>query len=135
MSYRDRTLVGLILIFVSIFVLYWGSPARTGISAPEPIWPLGFVGIFALGFIFFSMGVLGHQDAYTALMSGFVLYLIVGAVITLTLYITNNGIHQYSLEDAANPAFWGEAMRLSILWPLSVVQLTNFLGWEAFGWY
>ncbi len=135
MGYRDRALVGLILIFASIFILYWGSPARTGISAPDKIWPLGFVGVFALGFTLFSMGILGHEDAYTALMSGFVLYLIVGAVITLTLYITNNGIHQYSLEDAANPAFWGEAIRLSILWPLSVVQLTNFLGWEAFAWY
>ncbi|MCC7020014.1 MAG: hypothetical protein IT332_09685 [Ardenticatenales bacterium] len=134
MSYQSRAIVGLLLIFASFGILFYISPARTGISAPEDVWVYGFIGLFALGFMLFSMGILGHQDAYTAFVSGFVLYLLVGGAITLTLYITGNGIHQYSLEDAANPAFWGEAMRLSILWPLTIVQLTGFWGWEAFNW-
>lgn len=134
MSYQGRAIIGLLLLFASFGILFYGSPARTGISAPDPIWPYSFVGVFALGFTLFTMGILGHQDAYTAFVSGFVLYLLIGGVITMTLYVTNRGVLMYSLEDAANPAFWGEAMRVSILWPLTLVQLTGFFGWEAFRW-
>lgn len=129
MSYRDRALVGLMLIFISIFILYYGSPMRTGVSMPDERWAYSFLGVFTLGFTLFTMGVLGHQDAYTAFVSGFVLYLLVGGVITLTLYVTQNGIHTYTLDDAGEAAFWFEFMRLTITWPLRLVQLANLMGW------
>lgn len=131
MKYRDRTLFGFLLILVSIAVLYWGSPMRTGSSTQEPVYAYTFIGLFALGFSIFTMGVLGHEDAYTAFISGFVLYVLVGFVITLILYITNNGIHQYALEDVGSSAFWNEFGRLTITWPLRLVQLSGFLGWTA----
>lgn len=126
---RTRALSGLILILISFLLLWWGSPNRTGALQVEPAWAYGFLLCFALGFVLFSMAALGTEGAYPALLSGVVLYFIVGALVAVFVYVRGTGLSPYSLNDAGSSAFWIETLRLAALWPLALVKQLNAFGW------
>ena len=130
MNYRDRALVGLLLLLASVGVLIYGSPDRLGIDATPVGIVLGFVALFALGFIIFSMAILGTEDAYPAFLSGFVLYFIVGCLFGVFSYVSGSSLVGYSLQDVGNSAFWIEFGRFAALWPLKLVQTLQLLGWQ-----
>lgn len=128
MSFQIRILTGLILIITSVALLWYGSPAR--LLQGDTRFAYGFLMVFAIGFVLFSMGILGTQGAYPALLSGFVLYFIVGGLITVFIYLTGSGLTQYSLSEAGNPLFWREASRLAALWPIYIVQTLGIFQWD-----
>jgi hypothetical protein len=130
MNYRDRALVGLLLLLASVGLLWFGSPDRIGLDATPPGVIIGFVGLFALGFIIFSMAILGTEDAYPAFLSGLVLYFLVGALFSVFSYFSGSNLVGYSLQDVGNRFFWIEFGRFTALWPLKLVQTLQILGWD-----
>lgn len=128
MSFQVRILTGLILLLTSVFALWYGSPAR--LLEGDTRFAYAFLLLFAIGFVLFSMGVMGTEGAYPALLSGFVLYFIVGGLITVFIYLTGSGLTQYTLSEAGNPLFWREAARLSALWPIYIVQTLGIFQWD-----
>lgn len=128
MSFQVRILTGLILLITSGAVLWYGSPAR--LLHGDARFAYAFLLLFAIGFMLFSMGILGTEGAYPALLSGFVLYFIVGGLITVFIYLTGSGLAQYTLSEAGNPLFWREAARLSALWPIYIVQTLGIFEWD-----
>jgi len=128
MRYAQRMLIGLALILVGLGLLVLGSPDRTGQLDANPAFVYGFVFCFALGFIICSMGLLGAKDDYPGLLSSFVLYFIVGALIAVFLYVKREG--QWTLAEADDPNFWAFWLRRMALWPLELVRLTGFLGYR-----
>lgn len=128
MSFQIRILSGIVLLLISVFVLWFGSPAR--MLHGDRRFAFAFLLIFAIGFVLFSMGILGTEGTYPALLSGFVLYFIVGGLITVFIYLTGSGLAQYSLTEAGEPYFWRESARLSALWPLYIVQTLGIFQWD-----
>ena len=129
MSMRTRALTGAVLILISVLLLWWGSPNRTGALQIEPAWAYGFLICFAIGFVLFSMAALGTEGAYPALLSGVVLYFIVGALVAVFAYVRGAGLSPYSLNDAGSSAFWIDFLRMAALWPLVLVKQFNIFGW------
>jgi len=130
MSYQVRAVSGLILIAAAFAALWWGSPDHKPTLETYPQYAFLFVGLFAVGFILFAMAALGTQGAYPALLSGFVLYFIVGALLAVFVYLRGNGIGGYTLGEAGNPAFWRTALRFAAFWPLHLVQEAGLFGWD-----
>lgn len=129
MSYQLRALLGFCLILFSGFILWFGSPDR--VVTPDRRMETAFLFTFAIGFILFSMGVLASKDPYSAMLSGFVLYFIVGGLFTLFLYLDGSGLMQYTLSEAGEPHFWREAARVSSRWPLFLVRWAELFGWDT----
>lgn len=129
MRYMDRVMIGLILVIVSIVCLFLGSPHRTGGFDPSMGLVYGFAIFFALGFIFLSMGILGLKDDYPALLSGFVLYFMVGGLIAIFLYVNTNAT--WRLADADDARFWLYWTRIMAMWPFELVQMTGILGYHT----
>jgi hypothetical protein len=130
MTYQARAVFGLLLIAISLIVLWWGSPDRTATIETYPQYAYAFLGLFAVGFILTSMAVLGTEGAYPALLSGFVLYFIVGALLTVFVYVKGDGLAGYGLGQVGSPTFWRTAGKLAALWPLHLVQEADLFGWE-----
>ncbi len=128
MRHVDRIMIGLLFMFASVFVLWYGSPARTGVA--DPLYSYGFVLLFAVGFMIGSMGLMGASDDYPALLSGFVLYFMVGALIAVFMYVSGNGVGRWTLDDADSSAFWAHWMKFVAFWPLRVVGLLDFMGYK-----
>lgn len=128
MRYAQRMLIGLVLILVGFALLVLGSPDRTGQVDVNPAFVYGFVFCVALGFIIGTMGLLGAEGDYPGLLSSFVLYFIVGALIAVILYVKREG--QWTLAEADDPNFWFFWLRRMALWPLELVRLTGFLGYR-----
>ncbi len=128
MRYLDRFLIGFILMAMGLGCLWWGSPSRTG--SPQPVLAMmyAFVVLFAIGFVFVSMGLLGMEDDYPAFLSGMVLYFVVGAVIAVVMYV--NGRGQWSLAEANSPGFWLYWGRIAAMWPLELVRVAGLLGYR-----
>lgn len=129
MRYFTRVLIGLLLILAAFVVLVYGSPYRTGNYEPSPVFGWGFLILFAIGFIIGAMGFLGSADEYPALLSGLVLYLIVGAVIAVFIFAQGDRLSSWTLEDARYPAFWAHWFKVAATWPLQLVQRSTFLGY------
>ncbi len=129
MRYFDRILIGLLLIMAAFLVLWYGSPYRTGNYDPSPAFGWGFLMLFAIGFIVGTMGLLGQADDYPALLSGLVLYLIVGGVIAVFIFAQGDRLSSWTLEDARYGAFWAHWFRVAATWPLELVQRATFLGY------
>ena len=128
MSIQIRILTGILFILASVAALWYGSPSRQLHGDTRYLY--AFLLIFALGFVLFSMGILGTEGAYPALLSGFVLYFIVGGMITVLIYVTGSGLAQYTLTEAGEPYFWREAARLSAMWPIYIVQTLKIFQWD-----
>ena len=128
MRYLERMLIGLVLVILGFGALYLGSPLRTGQVDVNPVFVYGFSLLFALGFIIGVMGLLGSKEDYPGLLSGMVLYFIVGALIAVILYVKKEG--RWSLAEADNPQFWIFWVRRMALWPLELVRLTGLLGYR-----
>ena len=126
MRYMERMLIGVGLIILSFGLLYLGSPVRTGRLEANPGFVYGFCLLFALGFIIGSMGLLAAKDDYPGLLSGLVLYFIVGALIAVLLYVRKEG--DWTLDEAGDPGFWAFWLRRMALWPLELVRLGGLLG-------
>ena len=133
MRYLNRILIGLLLIASSIGVLYWGSPARSGMMDPHPKLSLLFVVLFALGFIFMAMGALGMKDDYPGFASGLVLYFMVGGLIAI-VFATDES-NTWRLEDASDPAFWAYWVQIAAQWPILVAKKFNLLGYGTYRTY
>jgi hypothetical protein len=131
MHYAQRVILGLAIIFASFILLWFASPDRTGIADPSPVVGLVFVAIFAVGFIVGSMGLLGMKDDYPALLSGLVLYFIVGALVALLLYMAAGGIGPNALADWGDPNFWIHWIRVGATWPLVLVQRADLFGYAV----
>jgi hypothetical protein len=130
MRYADRLLIGMFLILCGVAALWYGSPARTGAGEPIAAFAYAFVFLFALGFVIFSMALLGSEDDYPAFLSGLVLYFIVGALVAVFLYVTRRDIGFFTLDDAADPRFWAYWFRVGATWPLELVIRAELLGYE-----
>jgi hypothetical protein len=128
MRYTNRILIGIILMFIAIGCLWWGSPTRNGSIQPVLTMMYAFVVFFALGFIFAAMGLLGMEDDYPGFLSAFVLYFIIGALIAVMLYV--NGRGQWSLAEAESPTFWAYWIRIMAMWPLELVKMMGWLGYR-----
>ena len=122
MRYLDRMLIGLGLIILAFGALYLGSPLRTGQADANPGFAYGFCLLFALGFIIGAMGLLGSKDDYPGLLSGLVLYFMVGALITVFLYVKKEG--HWTLAEADDPQFWIFWLRRMALW-LSLIHISG----------
>lgn len=133
MSYQIRAATGLILIAASLTALWWGSPNRMPTIETHPEYAYAFLGLFAIGFILFSMAALGTQGAYPALLSGFVLYFMIGGLLSVYVYISGDGIAGYSLGQVGGSAFWRTAAKLAATWPLHLVQKIGLFGWDKIG--
>lgn len=130
MSYQARAASGMILIAASLLALWWGSPDHMPTLETHPEYAYAFLGLFAVGFILFSMAALGTQGAYPALLSGFVLYFMVGGLLTVYVYVAGDGISGYSLGHVGGASFWRTAAKLAALWPLHLVQKAGLFGWD-----
>ena len=128
MRYLDRMLIGLGLIILAFGALYLGSPLRTGQADANPGFAYGFCLLFALGYIIGAMGLLGSKDDYPGLLSGLVLYFMVGALITGFLYVKKEG--HWTLAEADDPQFWIFWLRRMALWPLELIRMTGLLGYR-----
>lgn len=133
MSFQTRAVSGLLLIAISLIVLWWGSPDRLPTIETHPRYALAFLGLFAVGFILFSMAALGTEGAYPALLSGFVLYFMVGALLGVYEYVAGDGIAGYALGQVGGAAFWRTAAKLAALWPFHLIQEIGLFGWEHVG--
>jgi hypothetical protein len=129
MRYLDRVLIGLLLMGASGFVLWYGSPLRAAPSEPDPLYAHGFVALFALGFVIGSMGLLGADKDYPALLSSFVLYFLIGALLAVFFYVRREGVGPHTLEDADTAAFWAHWVRFMAEWPLELVKMAGLLGY------
>jgi hypothetical protein len=130
MNFLQRFLLGLVFMLLAFLILWWGSPVRTQQALPEPTYALVFVLIFAIGFIVASMAVLGMKSDYPGFLSGVVLYFMVGALVSVVLYVTSTEVGRISLEDSANPDFWMHWVRVSATWPLEFVQRAGLWGYD-----
>lgn len=131
--YMQRVVLGLVIILASFVVLWFGSPDRIGNVETASTFGLAYVILFAIGFIVASMGLLGAADDYPALLSGLVLYFIVGAVIAIVIYFGQGaGFGATSLEDAGTSGFWFYWLRVAATWPLELVQRAGLFGYESF---
>lgn len=128
MRHLDRLLIGIILIIGAFACLWWGSPARTGTFEPQVGLTYLYLVLFAVGFIFVAVGLMGGEHDYSSLMSGLVLYFMIGLLIAAILYVRREG--QWSLAEADNPAFWTQWLRIAATWPLQLVKLTGILGYR-----
>lgn len=126
--YRRKILLGFVLLGASVLCLWYGSPVRTG-AEPMTAFVGAFSLLFALGFIFTSMGLMGAEKDYPALVSGLVLYFIVGALVAVFLYVSANDLGLLTVSDADNPAFWFHWIRVMALWPFELVARSGFLGY------
>jgi hypothetical protein len=133
--YAQRIVLGLVVILASFVVLWFGSPDRMGFANPSPAFALAFVIVFAIGFILASMGVLGMKDDYPALLSGLVLYFIVGAMVAIVIYMGGTDIGSQSLVDWGDPSFWVHWIRVGGTWPLVLVQKADLFGWALLNGY
>ena len=129
MRYASRVLVGLMFIAAGILVLWYGSPDHTGIRDALPIYYYGFVGLFAVGFIIASMGLLGADENYPALLSGFVLYFMIGGLVVVFLYVGASGLAGYTLGSAGDPTFWRLVVGTATMWPWELVQRMGIFGY------
>lgn len=130
MRYVQRVGLGIVLIVISFVVLWLGSPDRTG-ADPNSASALLFVGLFAIGFIVGAMGLMGSESDYPSLLSGLVLYLIVGALIAVYLYTSSTQVGRISLQDADDPTFWTYWLRVAVTWPLEIVRKLDLWGWGS----
>jgi hypothetical protein len=130
MHFINRFLLGLFFILVSLLLLWLGSAARTGEPFASALFGYAFAVVFAVGFIVAAMGLLGAKDDYPALLSGLVLYFIVGGLIAVFLYVSQRGVDRFTLDDAARPGFWAHWTRSAALWPLELVQQADLLGYS-----
>jgi putative effector of murein hydrolase LrgA (UPF0299 family) len=128
MRHTNRILIGIILMFISVGCLWWGSPVHTGSVRPIPGMMYAFVVLFALGFMFAAMGLLAMKDDYAALLSAFVLYFMIGGLIAVMMYV--NGRGQWSLAEAESPTFWAYWIRMMAMWPLELVKMMGWLGYR-----
>jgi hypothetical protein len=132
MHYMQRIVLGLAIILASFVVLWFGSPDRLGAVETSSAYGLAYVIIFAIGFILAAMGLMGMEDDYPALLSGLVLYFIVGAVIAIVIYFGQNaGFGATSLEDAGTSGFWFYWLRVAATWPLELVQRAGLFGYAV----
>ncbi len=129
MRYLDRLLIGIVFILISFGVLWFGSPFRTGTYQVEPMVVTAYVFLFALGFVFVSMGVLAMEDGYPAFLSGLVLYFMIGGLISIILYVNREG--GFTLTEAGDPLFWSYWIKRMVMWPMHVVEMTGMLGYRA----
>lgn len=128
MRYMERMLIGLGLIILSFGPLYLGSPLRTGEVEANPAFVYLFCLLFAVGFIIGAMGLLASKDDYPGLLSGLVLYFMVGALVAVLLYVKKEG--DWTLDEAGDPGFWAFWLRRMALWPLELIRMTGFLGYR-----
>jgi FtsH-binding integral membrane protein len=131
MRYVQRVTLGIVLIVISFVVLWVGSPDRTG-PDPNTAAALAFVGLFAVGFIIGAMGLMGAESDYPSLLSGLVLYLIVGALVAVYLYTSSTQLGRITLQDADNPTFWTYWIRVAVTWPLEIARHFDVFGWDSF---
>ena len=122
MEYLQRILVGLILMILGFAALYLGSPMQTGYGEPNMAYAYAYVLLFALGFMLLAMGLLALQG-YPGMLSSFVLYFIVGALVALIRYVMYEG--EFSLVDAGDPVFWMQMLKRMALWPLEIVRMSG----------
>ena len=76
------------------------------------------------------MALMGAEHDYPALLSGFVLYFIVGALIAVFAYVGGHGVGPWTLEEANSSSFWAHWMKVAAFWPLRVVGMLGFMGYE-----
>lgn len=129
-GYGTKILVGLVLIVLAFVSLWLGSPTRTG-TDPNMAYAWVFTGLFALGFIIGSMGLMGAERDYPALISGLVLYFIVGALVAVFLYVTKTGVSSYTITDADTPGFWAHWLKVMAMWPYELVSRAGLMGFTA----
>jgi hypothetical protein len=129
-GYEKKILVGLVLIVLAFISLWLGSPARTG-TDPNMVYAWIFTFLFALGFIIGSMGLMGAERDYPALVSGLVLYFIVGALIAVFLYVTKSGVSGQTLSDVDTPGFWAHWLRVMAMWPYELISRAGLMGYMA----
>ena len=128
-GYAQKIVVGLVLIAAAFAVLWWASPARTGnVPPPAVVWTFSL--LFALGFIIGSMGLLGAERGYPAFVSGLVLYFIVGALVSVFLYVSRNQIGMVTLTDADSADFWIYWLKVTALWPYQLLATSGALGYS-----
>jgi hypothetical protein len=128
-GYGQKILIGLVLIVAAFVLLWWGSPDRTG-GEPPPAAVWGFCLLFALGFIIGSMGLMGAERDYPALVSGLVLYFIVGALVAVILYVSRNQLGMVTLGDVDSSAFWMYWLKVMALWPYELLARAGFMGYS-----
>jgi hypothetical protein len=129
MRYLDRFLIGIVLILVSFVTLWFGSPYRTNTFEVNPMVVNAYIILFALGFVFVSMGVLAMEDGYPAFLSGAVLYFMIGGLIASILYINQEG--GFTLAELGDPLFWSYWIKRMAMWPMHIVEMTGMLGYQA----
>lgn len=131
-GYEKKILVGLVLIVLAFASLWLGSPDRTGGGAANMTYAWIFTFLFALGFIVGSMGLMGAERDYPALISGLVLYFIVGALIAVFMYVTRSGVGGQTLVDADTPGFWAHWLRVMAMWPYELVAKAGIMGYAPY---
>ncbi len=129
-GYRQKILLGFLFLAASVVCLWYGSPARTG-GDPLMVFVWAFTMLFALGFIFTSMGLMGADRDYPAFVSGLVLYFIVGALVAVFLYVSGNDLGLLTLSDADNPSFWFHWLRVLAMWPFELAVRAELLGYMS----
>jgi hypothetical protein len=131
LRFGDRVLIGIVLILLSLVILWWGSPDRSGAFDSPDAFKYLFIGFFAVGFIIGAMGLMGSEEDYPALLSGLVLYFVVGGLVAVLVYVNSNGIGSWTIEDARFSGFWVTLMRLAATWPMVAVQRLGLLGYQV----
>jgi hypothetical protein len=129
--YQQKILLGLVLIGLAFASLWLGSPDRTQ-TDPEPIYIWTFVLLFALGFALGTMGLMGAERDYPALLSGIVLYFIIGALVSVLLYTTGTQVGSISLVDADSGRFWAYWSRVAATWPYELLARAGVMGYTTF---
>jgi hypothetical protein len=128
-GFAQKIVIGLVLILAAFVVLWWGSPNRTGAeAAPAVVWTFSL--LFALGFIVGSMGLMGAEKDYPAFVSGLVLYFIVGALVSVFLYVSRNQIGMITITDADSADFWVYWLKVTALWPYHLLAQAGVLGYS-----
>ena len=111
----------------------WESP-RTGQEGVQAVaWIFSM--LFAVGFAFGTMGLIGYDREYQALLSGLVLYFIIGALVAVFYYTSGTQVGAISITDADSFTFWTYWMRFLATWPFQIVVKTGFLGYDAFSMF
>jgi hypothetical protein len=129
-SNQRRLLLGLVFFVLSFACLWLGSPAHTGGDANLAlVW--GFNLLFALGFIITAMALMGAERDYPALVSGLVLYFIVGALVCVFLYVTETQVGGISLVDANTPGFWSHWLLVAATWPFELIARAGLLDYMS----
>jgi hypothetical protein len=130
-GYQQKVLIGVVMLGLAFGSLWYGSPARTG-NDPNIAYAWIFSLFVALGFIFLSMGLMGAERDYPALLSGLVLYFIVGALLAVFLYVNRSGVGGQTITDADQPAFWAYWIKVMALWPYELVSRAGILGYAPY---